>query len=381
MNFLLRGYYGQKNVGDNALLYSILIKLNEVYPSGKFSVISKNPMYIPNTANNVYFVISTIRNVLSELFKCDCLLFGGGGQFQNTNKKRLPPDLIKQLALIILAKILGKKVGLLGVSIGPVYTKLDELVLKYIVNFSDAVSIRDNSSINLLRNLGIKRDLILTFDIGSALATKILVPAYKISKDKLIGLSVLPVFFNRENNYQKDLILIENLAKNFALINKENNINFNIRLFVFHNGEKGDKSLTIQFRDMLQKRLGQNCEIEVIPYDDNPLLILEKIKECHCFIGMRLHSCIFAYLSELPLLAVNYHPKIKGFAEMVELPSQSLIELEDIIQDDKKFKEIFVGFLLNTSGFKAIKKIEEIKKTQNDGFARFIKRLEDLGDM
>lgn len=42
-------------------------------------------------------------------------------------------------------------------------------------------------------------------------------------------------------------------------------------------------------------------------------------------IGMRLHANVMAYNVETPFVAVDYHPKIKGFLEHVGLPDQYLV--------------------------------------------------------
>jgi polysaccharide pyruvyl transferase WcaK-like protein len=46
---------------------------------------------------------------------------------------------------------------------------------------------------------------------------------------------------------------------------------------------------------------------------------------------MRYHACLFAYLNNVPLLIIDYHPKCRALAEEIELPDNAIISLSEIL--------------------------------------------------
>ena len=82
MRFLLSGYYGFDNLGDDALLQIIVAQLKSRYPHATIDVLSAKP----EVTAHEFGVLATprwdqaaIRDAVSE---ADIVLSGGGGLFQ-----------------------------------------------------------------------------------------------------------------------------------------------------------------------------------------------------------------------------------------------------------------------------------------------------------
>ena len=136
--FFIFGYYGQGNAGDEAILAALIDGIKAEIPNSDVSVYSANPTETKKThkVNAFHFfgldtksvIKSLIRksrfdfiNGFSNFLKSDVVIIGGGGLFfdtQETNKW-----IFGYLKLIRQAKRFGKKVALVGISVGPLHHK------------------------------------------------------------------------------------------------------------------------------------------------------------------------------------------------------------------------------------------------------------------
>jgi polysaccharide pyruvyl transferase WcaK-like protein len=66
---------------------------------------------------------------------------------------------------------------------------------------------------------------------------------------------------------------------------------------------------------------------------DNPIDIMRKFKEADFCMCMRLHSLIFAYMTDRKCLAISYSPKVSNFAKDNDL---SYIDISEVESQKKK---------------------------------------------
>ena len=98
-----------------------------------------------------------------------------------------------------------------------------------------------------------------------------------------------------------------------------------IRFIVFNgHAQWGDTALTRRMESKLKGYAGT----EVVPYDGNVGTTLQAINECKVLLGVRLHSCIFAYACQVPFAAVAYHPKVTDFCREIGLPEELIFPAE-----------------------------------------------------
>jgi polysaccharide pyruvyl transferase WcaK-like protein len=122
----------------------------------------------------------------------------------------------------------------------------------------------------------------------------------------------------------------------------ETKINSKIYLFIFHGGTKDDDA---SITGLLKSKLINPNRVEIIEYNSNPEKVLNKVNDCSAFIGMKYHSCVFAYMCEVPLLLIEYHPKCRYFADEIKLPNEAIVSLEEVLSNsiEKRF-ENFLSF-------------------------------------
>ncbi|MFC1898792.1 polysaccharide pyruvyl transferase family protein [Chloroflexota bacterium] len=332
------GYYGWKNTGDDAMLYVLLQELPKTFPEAEFIVLSHIPVVIPTSSKNkVRFVKPAVIPALSELLRSQIFIIGGGTHIHDYGQGiRIIKILLRLLIIVALAKLSGNKVYLIGNGIGPITTRMGRFFARIICSMSDYITARDKISYQTLGNLGLANDrhYLLGFDLAALL---------KVEQDKrnnlgktnsnllTLGICVTSIFAIYYCNHEKDLVLIDEIAKALN-IHLAKTSNLNIHLFVF---KEGQKDSDVHLTQLLKKRLGNSGRVKLIPYNSDPRETLNQVTQCDLFIGTKYHSCIFAYISHVPLLVIDYHPKCSAFAKEVGLPDYAIVSLQDII--DGKF--------------------------------------------
>ena len=163
----------------------------------------------------------------------------------------------------------------------------------------------------------------------------------------MLGVSVTPIYEIYFSENYKDLILLDEISKSLnAWLDKTPA--GEVHLFVFHGGTHNSDFLITK---LLQEKLCPSKRVKLIPYNPDPLKVLIQIKKCHAFIGMKYHSCAFAYIAEIPLLIIEYHPKCRAFAKEVGLPNYAVISLIEVLRGN--FGPCFDRMKLNPSSFKS----------------------------
>jgi polysaccharide pyruvyl transferase WcaK-like protein len=150
---MISGYYGFNNTGDEAILKSMVRAFKEKIPQIKIVVLSHSPLQ----TSQAYQIKTINRLHLIDIIRClrDTNLFisGGGGLLQDSTGKGW--SILYYLGLILVAKIAKVPVMIYAQGIGPINKKISKLLIKWILNKVDLITVRDNSSKELLENLGV----------------------------------------------------------------------------------------------------------------------------------------------------------------------------------------------------------------------------------
>src|SRR5690606_9766944 len=121
-----------------------------------------------------------IFNLLGE---CDCLISGGGSLLQDVTGIK---SLGYYLAIVRLAKFLGKPVFFYAQGIGPIETAFGRFMVRNVVNKVDYVTVRDKQSEVALLEMGVyKPKVTVTADPVLGMP-----PCNEVSHSKMICVSV-----------------------------------------------------------------------------------------------------------------------------------------------------------------------------------------------
>ena len=309
MKVLISGYYGFYNIGDEAILKSIIEALRNEDPNIDIVVLSNDVEYTKNTYKVNAINRWKLNEIYKELLKCDGLISGGGSLFQDVTSSR---SILYYTGIIWLAKFAKKPIFIYAQGIGPIDKKNNRKIVGRLFNKVDYITLRDKESKLLLNDIGVRKDI-------------------DIVPDPVMGFNIENYEFKLPEYYTNDdyiTVSIRDWKKNNSEFQKnialtcdkiiESGINV---VFIPMHGEH-DEKISIEVANMMKynaKVLSKNLTME------------EKmmyIKESKLMIGMRLHALIFAATVGTPMIGISYDPKIDSYLKLIEQPSIGNVEIE-----------------------------------------------------
>jgi len=146
---LLCGYYGEHNLGDDALLDALLAQLP---PSVTPLVTAFDQAQITRQHGVASVNRRSLRAVLKALRQCRALVLGGGSLLQDSTSFR---SLLYYAALITAARLQGKPVLLWAQGLGPLRRRRSRALVRVLLPLASGITWRDSSSAQLARQLGV----------------------------------------------------------------------------------------------------------------------------------------------------------------------------------------------------------------------------------
>jgi len=323
LKITISGYYGFKNTGDEAILISMIKKIKGRKPQAEITVLSQNPF---ETSIN-YRVKAINRMHWLKILKCfsqtDIFLSGGGGLFQDVTGRGL--SVLYYLGLILLAKIVGLPVMVYAQGIGPIKNQCNKILMKWILNKIDLISVRDNQSKKLLNQLEINATPIHVCGDPSFLLEK------KAIDEKLRNIIGLKEILSENNSMLVGISVRSHKTNNkdskkiFArladtLISKHKS-----KIIFIPFNAKEDISESTEIMELMERRE----ETYILRERLEPEELLSLISRFSFMLGMRLHSIMFSCLVQIPFIAISYDPKVKNFMEELDM-SELALELNDL---------------------------------------------------
>lgn len=325
---IISGYYGFNNIGDDAMLRSIIDNLKQRKPDISILVLSKNPVQTSLTYSVRAINRKNILKVYSAMKKARLFIYGGGNIIQDSTSSR---SILFYLGIAWLAKKLKLKLMFYANGIGPI-NKLKNLEYsRKILNMADLITVREKISYNELQKMGINKPKIaLTADAALSVDIKVEAQLEKIFArenipldGKYAGFSVrkCPGCTKQQHlNYEKTIAEVADYVyKTYDLIP------------VFIPMEYHVDIATIQNIKAMMKSGGY-----IISENHSVSEIFAIVHKMDIMIAMRLHALIFAAYMNVPLLGISYQPKVEGFLEYIDQPSVG--HVKDITFESMKTK-------------------------------------------
>ncbi|MBE6022475.1 MAG: polysaccharide pyruvyl transferase CsaB [Cellulosilyticum sp.] len=365
IKIVLSGYYGFDNIGDEAVLYSILSALRKELGNVEVTVLSNNP----DKTKALYGVKSVNRWKLKEVAQVikesDLLISGGGSLLQDVTSSKTVPY---YLAIVKIAQFYKKKVVFYSQGIGPVNKGFSRWLIKQVVNKVDGIYVRDIASKNLLEEIGVKKP------VGAALdpVLGIEVPQGTAGNQdsKTVGIYIRPWIDEAHDQNLMDSLtpgLVELMEQGYKLC------------FIPMHYEQ-DREISSKLAKAVKKaahqsgKLDQNIIDRNIEIVDKMLSIQEVMVYTSSFemvIGMRLHSLIMAAASRVPVLALSYDPKVTQFMKEMEVPyclntieltKENFLEILHKVESSKEEQIAHLGKVLESKKERIYLPIKRIKE-------------------
>ena len=302
---MISGFYGLGNTGDEAILEAIIANLQSQLEKPELTVFSLSP---EKTAE-VHHVKSIYRGwrhqfkeKVQALRSADLLISGGGGLLQDTYPTRfIFGPLPYYLLIVFLAKLCGTKVMFFSQGIGPVNSKWGKILMRVFANMANFVTVRDQYSKDLLRQLGVNRpEVVVTSDIVFAYQPRkdpSCINSLQLKrKDNLVAVSVRP-WFEKVKQFEQLAQILDHLIEEQGIT----------PVFVPMEGHHDFKA-----SEQVLTHMKHRDQCSILGSDFTPNQYMNFIGECQLTIGMRLHALIFSTLTGVPHIGLSYDKKVES---------------------------------------------------------------------
>lgn len=307
------GSYGGLNLGDEAILQSIVSQLRDSV-AAEITVFSRNA---DDTSRRhaVEHAIATRRLSRDELRGAveglDILVVGGGGLLFDAEAKAF-------LREAVIAEELGIPVMVYAIGAGPLRDSTIQSFVRNTLDGASVITVRENEARQVLEEAGVRREIRVAADPALLLKPEplpkdALVREALDSHRPLIGMSVREPGAAAPNLSQD---IYHQLLANAAdyMVDR-----FGAQV-VFVPMERG--VLDLQHSHAVISRMLCPQRAAVLKGEYTPGQLLTLIGNFEFAVGMRLHFLILAALKHVPFIALPYASKVAGFLDQVgvEMP-------------------------------------------------------------
>jgi len=315
------GYNGWNNIGDDAMLLSIILQLQKAVSIDKIIVwgdqkaIEQLTASIPVEIRAIrYFkyvsklrIIKKILHlcVFSRQFKeCDQVIIGGGSIFQTLKGTRHIFRLMR--AIRFYNKVV--KFNLCNVAVGPFNNKLVFNQFKKICSLTNRITVRDKRSLAELEKLRIHLPYIELQDVAmSYTALTQIDSSEKSTQIQRVGISFRGGHTS-EQTYTKVAEVLKTIEKTA-----------DIELYLFEFGAHQNGRDILAMKEFLPYSAHLSVDqIHMIEYTSDTKQFYELIASMDFMICMRLHAAIISYSVKTPFAIVSYATKCNDFVDIIK---------------------------------------------------------------
>ncbi|MFF5205858.1 polysaccharide pyruvyl transferase family protein [Streptosporangium sp. NPDC000396] len=309
----LLGSYGGRNVGDEAILTSILNSIRQGRPDAMTVVFSRSPDHTRVHHEGVEVVgwEGMSREPVSQIIsRLDILILGGGGILYDTEARRY-------LRVVRLAQEQNVPVFTYALGAGPLTDRLDCSMTRDTLTAAAKITVRDEESRLVLEEVGVMNAITVTADPALLLEEEEfgqdLLRAEGVPESvRLVGMSV------REPGRAAEHLDVQGYHELLAHVG-----DFLVRrldaYIVFVPMERDD----IRHSHAVLSHMNSADRCRVLHGHYRPRQLLGLVRHLDLVVGMRLHFLIFAALQGVPLLPLPYAGKVFDFAQQLGAPALS----------------------------------------------------------
>lgn len=301
MKVFLNGYYGFANLGDEALLWTLLRAFDAHCGGGEFLIRSGQMLPLPPELGGVCRLVDNkLTALMAAAVEADLTVFGGGSQFQDHGRLGHLRYFIKPWLVAMAAR----RLSAIGVSIGPLGTVPGRWLAHGLLARMDSVLTRDVDSFRCAQRIGSK--VLNAPDICFADYLQWTAPA-ESSTQLCLGVSLLPWALLLKNSPTADQDWLTVWADALrTLADSHPQLDFIGAPF-----QRAIDNPVIE--QAFTKIAAERCRVPEL--EQGPEQALSELAACSHFIAMRFHALVFAALLGKPVLILDYHPKVRLLAE------------------------------------------------------------------
>ncbi len=314
----ISGSYGGMNLGDEAILESIL-KALRVSADVDIVVFSRNSQDTQARHKVRAVPIREMHKdeVREELKKLDLFILGGGGILFDS----LVPQFLRD---VTWAKELGVPVFVYAVSVGPLKSAEARQLVAEVLNKVDKITVRESEAKRELHDLGVNQEIEVTADPALLLKAEPFERDWLIKEgvaadQPLVGFSVRePGPAAPDLNVDHYHAVLANAA-DFMI----DRFNAQILFVPMESGENRDP----QHSHAVIAKMANTQRASVLKGQYTSAQLLGLVANMEFIVGMRLHFLIFSAIQKVPFVPLPYAAKVKGFLADLGMPMAPITEL------------------------------------------------------
>jgi polysaccharide pyruvyl transferase CsaB len=312
----ITGSYGGLNLGDEAILQSIITQLRKDLPKVEITVFSRDAADTKQRHGVERAVpVRTLSRaeVMPEVERLDVLILGGGGILYDADARTY-------LREVQLAREKRVPVFVYAIGAGPLTHAAAQAAVREALGEAELVTVREKSAHRVLEEAGVHREIVVTADPALLLKPEPL-PRGILKQEglegsrRLIGMSVREPGVAAPDLDEKVYHALLANAADFMVDRWNANV-------VFVPMERS--VLDTQHSHAVIAKMLRAQRATVLKGEYTSGQILSWMGKFDFALGMRLHFLIFAAIQGTPFAALPYAGKVSGFLEALGVPAPPL---------------------------------------------------------
>jgi polysaccharide pyruvyl transferase WcaK-like protein len=243
----------------------------------------------------------------------DRLIVAGSGPLEDD-----PGSAYRVLKWTTLARLAGAQVAFASVGAGPLDRRVNRLFVRWALSLADYVSVRDQSSADLIRKIGYKGRLTVRPDMAFGFPVDALLPSPTLPGQgcRTVGVNIMSINEPRRARGidvgDDDVSVFQSYIARLVDVTARLLV-LGYRVVLFSSEFNHDLVVRREFLERFASVHPGLASSRLLNsgLDDTASDLLPIIASCDYVVATRFHSALFALLMDKPVVGLVYHPKMR----------------------------------------------------------------------
>jgi len=309
--FLVISSTGYLNLGDDAMYESVVRILRRFYPRCKVvHYVSRGQrVQEDHLAETIHYrsTLGGFARMFPALFAADALLLVGGSVIQDVQGLAWR----RWFRVALLGRMALRRTVFVGCQAYEPLTERFRRALRFLCRTRVRFLARDKESAEMLRRYGSRFVEAMPDPVFGLFD-----PAARRSGPGAGAKRTIGINLRQLSEYRQKIsgVTTEEVCRKTAAVIRRLRETEGARFRFFSFAETGTKGDSHCY-EILRSVLGADFPLDFTPYERDPAKRLREMSKLDFFIGMRLHSIVFAILAGVPRVGIAYDPKVRRAQE------------------------------------------------------------------
>ena len=316
---LIAGYYGHRNIGDEAILHAMLEELRRAVPRVAVTVVSGDPAATRRDHDVDAVYERNWLGLIDAAERCDLIVLGGGGLLQdyhgvdpNTLLSRVHWGLTFFAAFPALATLMRRPFMLCGVGVGPLTSADGMKYTRLILERADAATVRDADSLHALQTRGAVTDHVrVTADPAFLIEAAAIERGRELLRRAGVPPTASCVIAVAVRHWEIGVGTDQWQASLAQTLDRLVDAHEAAIVFVpFQSSIEDDLTDDVAVAHEVCGRMRHSAAVAMCEPDLSPSEVQSVLAACTLVVAMRLHAVILGANAYVPVVALAYDPKV-----------------------------------------------------------------------